>query len=143
MLLRSQVEQVLGEALGRTERLVAPDYHRRRKVEVLCFIPVIGKILLVNWWLKALDHWVGQLTGNEILDTIDMLLQKNHIYGSKQLYAFGSLGILIRSYDKVQRIKNIDGGASNQLLAEEGRKDSVKDLFGYAILAVLVLRKEL
>ena len=126
---------------------VLPDYQGRARVEGLGWLfPVLGPFLkpsLEGWWLSMICYWATRLTREETDGCLDILVKKNALYGCTQLYTMGSFGILIRSLDKVRRIQNIDGGATSDFLASEGRQDSVMDLFNYSLLAVLVLRREL
>ncbi len=66
-----------------------------------------------------------------------MLVKKRLDYGEGNLKAFGELGILIRSYDKISRLKNLlyDKKTEPQ---NETVEDTWMDIAGYAILALMM-----
>lgn len=68
-----------------------------------------------------------------------LLIKKNKDYGAKNLLTFGSLGILIRLSDKLERLKNHI--LNNSELNNESLDDTLKDIAGYSIMW-LVLSKE-
>lgn len=119
-------------------------YFKRVNFEALSLpFPKITRRLRERFWKRQVALWASVLTPSEQLACVSLMCEKNKIYGNRQIYVMGTLGILIRSIDKLERIKNIDAGAKSDLLAQESRFDSVMDLFNYSILAVLVIRKEL
>jgi hypothetical protein len=145
--LRKKAADVVLEALASSTIFLdnANDhYFDRVKVEATGFVfPRLTKHWREKWWLGVVAHWYCKLTVQESEAALDLMVEKNKMYGNRQIYVIGTLGILIRSIDKLERIKNIDAGATSTLLAQESRHDSIQDLFNYAILAVLCIRKEL
>ena len=119
-------------------------YFKRVNWEALSLpFPRLTKHLRERFWLRQVAFWATQLNVKQIHECVDLMCEKNKLYGNRQIYVMGTLGILIRSIDKLERIKNIDSGATSSLLDKESRHDSVMDLFNYSILAVLCIRKEL
>ncbi len=114
------------------------DYYTHINIEVLgYFFPVFRSR---KFWLRCVKLLYLHVN---VQESIDLMVEKNRMYGSKQLYLMNTLGILIRSIDKIERIKNIDKGVKSDLLLKESRKDNLTDLFNYAILAVLVIDRKL
>jgi len=65
-----------------------------------------------------------------------LFAKKNFDYGNDQIKAFGDFGILVRSYDKIQRLKNIYQ-KKELSVPEETIDDTWRDLAVYAIMAVM------
>lgn len=143
--LANKVQLVWGAISGLPPLKRDPEYKNKSVVffEMLSYFVPIFRGRREIFWIKCVNYWAQQLTPDEIKESLELLVKKNELYGSTQLYEMGSFGILIRSIDKIERIKNIDAGSKNDLLNQESRKDSISDLFNYAILAILVLNKEL
>lgn len=101
------------------------------------FVPFLAK----RFWTKVLCSWASRLSKEERIQAIETLVVKNKLYGSKPLRSMGSIGIFVRSMDKVERIINMEElGLDSE---DESRKDSELDLHNYAILALLLLDKKL
>lgn len=79
-------------------------------------------------------------TANELAE---LLLSKHKDYGPKNISQApgGAInGLRVRMHDKLARINNlIDSGASPE---HESLEDSFKDMANYAIIGLLVLRKQ-
>lgn len=76
-----------------------------------------------------------------ISDIHGMLLKKHNDYGPKNLDEFGTLGILIRISDKLNRVKNmIQSGKDGGLVGEKEEQEWL-DIAGYAIQALRIKRK--
>lgn len=144
-VLRNQAQRVWEESLLLPPRDYAVDY-LSRKVFLLelvtLFIPPLSKYR-TKFWLYRVRYWGKRLTGEERMNCFSLLAKKNELYGNTQLYKMGTFGILFRSGDKVERVKNLEKGVHNDLVLTESKRDSLMDLFNYAILSVLVIRKEL
>ena len=67
-------------------------------------------------------------------------IDKNLDYGSDNLTAFGQKGIVIRMYDKMQRLKNLlfDKGEETLDVNDEAIEDTLRDLLNYAAFAVMI-----
>ena len=80
---------------------------------------------------------------NTIKELSDLLLSKHKDYGPKNisLAPGGAInGLRVRMHDKLARINNlIDSGANPE---HESLEDSFKDMANYAIIGLLVLRKQ-
>jgi len=80
---------------------------------------------------------------NTVNELSDLLLSKHKDYGPKNIsQAPGSAinGLRVRMHDKLARINNlIDSGANPE---HESLEDSFKDMANYAIIGLLVLRKQ-
>ena len=68
-----------------------------------------------------------------------LLIKKHHDYGPRNLARFGMLGILVRLSDKLERLINIQ--QSQAMVEDETIVDSLRDLAGYAVQAILLERK--
>ena len=75
----------------------------------------------------------------EIADEIvNLLISKQRDYGKNNILDFGEYGILVRSNDKIARLKNLSQKDVNP--ANESIDDTWKDISGYAILALMLRR---
>ncbi len=90
--------------------------------------------------LDELHDWL--IEGPNIDDALsaveEVLRQKHHDYGEDNLHAFGELGILVRASDKVARLKNLI--EKNMEVTDETREDTWRDLAGYAIQALIMMK---
>lgn len=66
----------------------------------------------------------------------ELVVRKQHDYGHDNILAFGEFGILVRTNDKVARLKNLIGKEG----ITEPRMDAWNDIGGYAILAEMLDR---
>ena len=75
----------------------------------------------------------------EIADEIvNLLISKQRDYGKNNILDFGEYGILVRSNDKMARLKNLNQKGVNP--ANESIEDTWKDISGYAIIALMLRR---
>jgi hypothetical protein len=94
--------------------------------------------------LEALADAYGIETdmGREALriavDNIQVMDSKQRDYGSNNIAAFGEYGVLVRTWDKVSRLKNLL--QNNNEPKHESIEDSWLDLANYAIIGVLCRR---
>ena len=94
--------------------------------------------------LEALADAYGIETnmGKEALriavDNVQLLDSKQRDYGSNNIAAFGEYGVLVRTWDKVSRLKNLL--QNNNEPKHESIEDSWLDLANYAIIGVLCRR---
>ncbi len=65
------------------------------------------------------------------------LISKQHDYGHANINEFGELGILIRSNDKMARLKNL---YKKEAPKNESVDDTWMDLAGYSIIAIMKRR---
>jgi len=80
---------------------------------------------------------------NTVKELSDLLLSKHKDYGPRNISQApgGAInGLRVRMHDKLARINNlIDSGANPE---HESLEDSFKDMANYAIIGLLVLRKQ-
>lgn len=94
----------------------------------------LDEILLdLQMYLSDLSNVDEMLT-----DVAGMLRVKHHDYGEDNLRTFGELGILVRASDKVARLKNLLDKETQ--VADESRADTWRDLAGYAIQALIIMK---
>ena len=87
-----------------------------------------------------------------ILDrSYEIGLKKNHDYGSANITNFGSLGVLVRLNDKVQRVRNLLlglgavhrgkdlKGNSSMMVQDERVEDTLMDMINYATYGKMML----
>lgn len=67
-----------------------------------------------------------------------LLIDKQKDYGPKNITMFGGYGVLVRSNDKLQRLKNLLGGGSDP--QNESIRDTWMDLRNYAQIAIMLHR---
>lgn len=72
----------------------------------------------------ALDNQLAQLK--------EILLRKRKAYGNRNLVIFGEFGIMVRTYDKIERLRNLTAQGRNP--DEETVDDTWNDIAGYSIL---------
>ena len=72
---------------------------------------------------------------------MDLLERKQKDYGTRNLETFGELGVLVRTTDKVERLRNLI--LSGQAPNNESVEDSWKDVIGYGILGLMLHRGEI
>jgi hypothetical protein len=64
----------------------------------------------------------------------NLICKKQHDYGHDNILAFGEFGLLVRTNDKVARLRNL----INKEGITEPRLDSWRDIAGYALLALML-----
>ena len=73
---------------------------------------------------------------SETLSELERLLKSKHAdYGSENLLKFGMFGIIVRMFDKMARLENLQ---SKKATVNETIKDTLLDLAGYAIQAIVL-----
>ena len=68
-----------------------------------------------------------------------LLIEKNTRYGKGNIARFGEKGVLMRSFDKVDRLKTLLFD-NIEATTDEAVEDSWKDLAGYAIIGLMFHR---
>ena len=71
----------------------------------------------------------------------EMLLKKNHDYGSENLKKFGQYGIMVRLTDKISRLDNLLSG-DRAMVKSETIDDTFMDIAGYAIQSLVLFDSE-
>ena len=69
-------------------------------------------------------------------EVADLVILKQKDYGKDNILAFGEFGVLVRTSDKVARLKNLIGKEG----ITEPRIDAWVDIVGYGIIALLLDR---
>ena len=91
--------------------------------------------------LLALEYDIQTDMGRAALvisiENVAVLDRKQRDYGSRNISEFGEIGILMRVWDKICRLKNLMGKENPK---NESIDDSWLDMANYAIIAILVRR---
>lgn len=74
-------------------------------------------------------------------DLKTVLISKRRDYGSRNLTAFGELGIMVRTYDKIERLRNLT--LSGKEPENEAIDDTWVDIANYGILALILRRDQM
>lgn len=69
----------------------------------------------------------------------ELLIQKNKLYGDKNVEIIGKLGILTRIEEKIARLRNM---IENNLESDESREDSWKDIAGFGVIGAMLERNK-
>ncbi len=110
--------------------------------------PYTNGVLVSQEWMNDLSDQLHDLrlwlidpcNIDDVLEGIaDTLVEKHHDYGEENLAAFGELGVLVRASDKVARLKNLLD--KKGMVVNESREDTWQDLAGYAIQALILMKK--
>ena len=64
----------------------------------------------------------------------ELVIKKQNDYGHGNILAFGELGVLVRSSDKFERLKNLQG----RVHQNEAIEDTWMDIAGYSIIALML-----
>ena len=72
------------------------------------------------------------------LDLAELIAAKQNDYGKDNILGFGEQGLVVRLWDKINRLKNLVW--NNTRPKNESVEDTLKDVAGYAIIG-LMLRK--
>ena len=67
----------------------------------------------------------------------ELVIRKQHDYGHDNINAFGEFGVLVRTNDKIARLRNLVGKEG----ITEPRIDAWRDIAGYAIIALMLDRE--
>lgn len=71
-------------------------------------------------------------------EVVELVIAKQHDYGHGNILAFGEFGVLVRTSDKLERLKNLL--KSNTEPENETIEDTWMDLVGYSLLALMLRR---
>ena len=105
----------------------------------------------VNWesefkGLGATAYWTAYNEGWEVkLDQwlVALLARKQHDYGPENILRFGVQGLLVRLHDKVARLENrLSKRDGKNAVNGEGVIDTLKDIVGYCVIGMLLVRSE-
>ena len=68
---------------------------------------------------------------------VDLLVSKQHDYGTGNILAFGILGIAVRMSDKIERLNNLTRNPLSP--RNESLTDTLRDIVGYAVVSGMVV----
>ena len=80
---------------------------------------------------------MGRAALGVAIENVVVLDRKQRDYGSRNISEFGEMGILMRVWDKICRLKNLMG---KETAMNESIDDSWLDMANYALIAILVRR---
>ena len=73
-----------------------------------------------------------------VLDLADLISAKQYDYGKDNILGFGQQGLVVRLWDKINRLKNLIW--NNQRPKNESVEDTLNDIAGYAIIGLMLRR---
>lgn len=68
---------------------------------------------------------------------VELLVSKQHDYGTGNILAFGILGIAVRMSDKIERLNNLTRNPLSP--RNESLTDTLRDIVGYAVVSGMVV----
>ena len=71
-------------------------------------------------------------------DLADLIYAKQYDYGIDNILGFGEQGLVVRLWDKINRLKNLIW--NNQRPKNESVEDTLNDIAGYAIIGLMLRR---
>jgi hypothetical protein len=80
---------------------------------------------------------------NIVKECREMAINKNNDYGCDTMLKFMEQGLVIRMYDKMERLVNITNLKHDIKIKDEKIEDTTKDLINYAIYLIMMQRKKL
>lgn len=96
---------------------------------------LFGASMLVN---AAWQLWMSTDDVSAVVQ--DLLVRKQHDYGSQNILNFGGAGIVVRICDKAARLENLRQRDEDPQVEDESVKDTLFDLVGYAVLGMMLER---
>ncbi len=96
-----------------------------------------------RWWRKTLVYIVPHLSEHRVapIKAVELLVTKNKCYGCKGLHSLGTLGIAVRTMDKIYRLTNLRKNPHFENLSKEMNEsivDTILDMGNYCVLAILL-----
>ena len=73
-----------------------------------------------------------------VLDLADLISAKQYDYGKDNILGFGEQGLVVRLWDKINRLKNLIW--NNQRPKNASVEDNLNDIAGYAIIGLMLRR---
>jgi hypothetical protein len=71
---------------------------------------------------------------------VKTLCRKQHDYGVHNILRFGQQGLLIRVWDKISRLENLERKSKDPQVANESQIDTMLDIAGYATIGIMLER---
>lgn len=81
-----------------------------------------------------------QISASTLAEYHELWKKKQKSYGTGNIGEFGSVGCLIRSSDKIQRLKRHYINGTENPLSDETVEDTWLDLLGYAMMGLMCER---
>jgi len=79
-------------------------------------------------------HWY-----NEVERIGELFQNKHRSYGPDNISGTGLRGVVIRSWDEINRLRHLVVTGIDDPLADESVEDTLRDLANYAIIGLLLL----
>lgn len=73
----------------------------------------------------------------------ELSVKKNADYGCDTILVFDTKGLVVRLYDKMERLRNLIWNNNMQNVKDETIEDTAKDMVNYAKYLVMLNRKRL
>jgi len=80
---------------------------------------------------------LGEECAREAVENLEIIDTKQRDYGRGNLDAFGSYGVLVRSFDKISRLSTLYGRMDHEKVHHESVEDSWRDLANYALIGLV------
>lgn len=86
-------------------------------------------------------HDKTQMAALYILEELaDLVIKKQHDYGSENILIFGADGLIVRVNDKVSRLYNLS--SRKKIAKNESAEDSFRDIMGYCLLMLMLIEDQ-
>lgn len=89
---------------------------------------------------KSGDQELESIVAKVLLEYFELWKNKQRSYGPHNIGAFGAAGCLIRSNDKIQRLRRHYFLNKDVSLSNESLEDTWLDLMGYALMGLVCER---
>ncbi len=76
---------------------------------------------------------------NEVTDIFELFTKKHESYGPDNISGTGIQGIIVRSWDKINRLRRLIVTGIDDPLVDESVENTLMDLANYAIIGLLLL----
>lgn len=102
-----------------------------------------GPVMIARWAsigasaLEIADKMDCSISKKTLVKT---LCKKQHDYGVHNILRFGQQGLLIRVWDKISRLENLERRTSGPQVADESQIDTMLDIAGYATIGIMLER---
>lgn len=99
----------------------------------------IPPIFILNPSLVRGSKNIGFMIKNLFMSQISLMVKKQHDYGHQNIMEFGQKGLIVRCFDKINRIENlIKRFGNNPEGLNEPFLDSWMDIWNYALIGLMV-----
>lgn len=73
-------------------------------------------------------------------ECFELGVKKNKDYGSDNILRFGTMGLIVRMGDKINRLNNLVKNGGNRMVEDEKEIDTMMDVFNYATYGMMLSR---